>query len=136
MRQLFIVLSALLLSGCGGSLAKPVTADIVLQRENNASVDLLITRNNEEASSADRCTFAEAREWCALGVSEISFTVNPSMTLYRAYVRNDGATETLVTAEVKLDNGRGAKTTFRVPAHQTTWAFEVGIETVKVKSGA
>jgi hypothetical protein len=136
MRLMICSVLVIPLLGCGGSLAKPVTGTVVLQRENNSNLDLLLTRNNQDAGTSDKCTLQGPQDWCSVGVSEIRFTVSPSLTLYRAYVRNDGETESLVTADVHLDNGRNARTTFRVPPHQTVWAFEIGIETVKVKAGS
>ncbi len=133
----FPILSAgaLCLSGCAGSVAKPVNSTIILQREGSADVDLLVTRNNAEAISSDKCTLQQAKDWCSLGVSEIRFVVNPSQTLYRAYVRNNGTTDTLVTTKVERDDGRSARTTVRVTPGQTVWVFEMGVETVRVKAG-
>jgi hypothetical protein len=135
MRLAILSIGALCLSGCGGSLAKPVNNTIILQRENNADVNLIVTRNNEEPSTTDKCTLTQGKDWCSLGVSEIRFVLNPSMSLYRAYVRNNGETETLVTSSVQRDDGRTARTTVRVPPHEAVWVFELGVETVKVKSG-
>ncbi len=123
------------LSGCGGSVAKPVNNTIILQREAGADVDLIVTRNNSEPTAADRCTLNQIQDWCSLGVSEVRFVVNPSQTLYRAYVRNNDTADTLVTTKVERDDGRSGRTTVRVPPGQTLWVFELGVETVRVKSG-
>jgi hypothetical protein len=123
------------LAGCGGSVAKPVNNTIIVQREAGANVDLLVTRNNAEPSSPDKCTLEQVQDWCSLGVSEVRFIVNPSQTLYRAYVRNNGTTDTLVTTKVERDDGRSARTTVRVTPGQTIWVYELGVETVRVKAG-
>src|SRR5688572_3656390 len=91
-----IAAGSLCLAGCGGSIAKPVNNTIIVQREAGADVDLLVTRNNSLPSTPDKCSLETARDWCSLGVSEIRFVVNPSQTLYRAYVRNNGAADTLI----------------------------------------
>ena len=127
--------ATLCLAGCGGSVAKPVNNTIIVQREAGADVDLLVTRNNAEATSSDRCTLDSARDWCSLGISEIRFVVNPSQTLYRAYVRNNGTADTLITTKVERDDGRTARTTVRVTPGQTVWVYELGVETVRVKAG-
>jgi hypothetical protein len=124
-----------LLSGCGGSLAKTVNNTVIVQRENGSNVELILTRNNSEPDSADRCTLESARDWCTLGVSEVRFVLNPSQTLYRAYIRNNGDASTLVTTKVERDDGRSGRTSVRVDPGQTIWVFELGVETVKVKAG-
>ena len=130
-----IAMVSLFAIGCGGSVAKPVNNTIIVQREAGANVDLLVTRNNSEPETDDKCTLDHAQNWCSLGVSEIRFVINPSQTLYRAYLRNNGSSDTLITTKVEKDDGRGARTTVRVGPGQTVWLYELGVETVRVKAG-
>jgi hypothetical protein len=69
--------------------------------------------------------------WCSSpAISELKFDVQPSYTLYHVYVRNSSASDRAASIRVIRRNVNEVHTKV-IPAGQTVWFWELGIETVE-----
>lgn len=121
------------MTGCGGAaFVRPVPTEVSLEASSTAGLELIISRNSLGPDSADVCTLTSTREWCSQSINRLRFDVQPSFTLYRAYVRNTGTETRLVRVRV-FRRDRTWSAFAEVRPGQTRWYWELGVQTVEVK---
>jgi len=133
------LLALLALGGCGGgaTFVEPVPTRVSLEVEGGSidNVTMIVTRKGSAPNTTgqSQCTLESQPDWCNRAFQELRFDVQPSQTLYRVYVANNGAQS--IQARVRLEKEGADKRAFAtVPAGQSRWFWEIGIETAEVKN--
>lgn len=128
---------ALAMVGCGGGggafvKAVPYKAT-VLPGSETSQVTLVVTRKNQTpGQSTDACVFNAPPDWCRATYPILSFDVQPSLTLYRVYVRNTGTNTATARVQIERDGGSPKKSDLVVlEPGEDRWIWELGIDTVK-----
>ncbi|CAN5512567.1 hypothetical protein BH11ARM2_BH11ARM2_35400 [soil metagenome] len=130
-------LALILAAGCGGAILGGRSTHYKATLESGAATDkvtLIVTRNNAApGTNSDDCRLDQTLpDWCEANDNSLSFTVQPSYTLYRVYVLNLSPTAP-ATATVRLQDDANS-TTATIAASKTRWFWELGTDTVNEKT--
>jgi hypothetical protein len=127
-----VVIAVSALSGCGGtSFVQAVPTTLNFATTDSANTQIVVTRSNRVPGAGQECTLSSQPEWCSNpSIQELRFEVQPSFTLYRAYVVNTSPNDRVCSIRVTR---KGTNETYQkvVPANSTVWFWELGIDTVE-----